>query len=161
MTFMPDNFTPIKDLEEYLRALADSTSPTAPEIEKIITRYQSVGGFLDRDESGIKAYNPRVYPQGSVLLGTTIRPLNDKDDLDVDLVCLLRKGRKSEITQAKLKSLVAKEIKLYAASTGMLEPNEGRRCTTLIYRDTIGFHIDILPAIPDASGMRSSLEKQC
>jgi len=160
MSYMPNNFTPIETLEEYLRALADSTSLTPTEMGKVVERYQSVGGFLDRDNSTIKRYNPRVSPQGSILLGTAIRPTNDKDELDVDLVCKLQDGSKSDMTQAKLKGLVTDEIKLYAKTHSMKPPHEGRRCVTLDYRDDIGFHVDILPALPDADGMRSTLRKQ-
>ena len=87
MNYMPNKFTPIHTHEEYLQALANATSLTPAEMQKVIDRYQSVGGFLDRNGSSIKRFNPRVHPQGSVLLGTAIRPINDSDELDVD--CLL------------------------------------------------------------------------
>lgn len=160
MNYMPNKFTPIHTHEEYLQALANATSLTPAEMQKVIDRYLSVGGFLDRDGSSIKGFNPRVYPQGSVLLGTAIRPINDNDELDVDLVCLLRNLSKTDLSQKTLKRLVSDEIRLYATSQSMQAPHEGRRCVTLTYRDEIGFHVDVLPALPDAEGMRSALQKQ-
>ena len=160
MNYMPNNFTPIHTHEEYLQALANATSLTPAEMQKVVDRYLSVGGFLDRDGSSIKGFNPRVHPQGSVLLGTAIRPINDNDELDVDLVCLLRDLSKTDLSQKTLKRLVSDEIRLYATSQSMQPPHEGRRCITLTYRDEIGFHVDVLPALPDAEGMRSALQKQ-
>jgi len=160
MSYMSNNFSQIETLEDYLRALVDSTSLTPTEMKKVVERYQSVGEFLDREGSSIKHLNPRVHPQGSILLGTAIRPINANDELDVDLVCQLQDGSKLEITQAQLKGLVTREVKLYAKVQNMKPPHEGRRCVTLDYRDDIGFHVDILPAIPDADGMRSILRKQ-
>jgi|GEM_PF-195321 len=160
MNYMPNKFTPIHTHEEYLQALANATSLTPAEMQKVIDRYQSVGGFLDRNGSSIKRFNPRVHPQGSVLLGTAIRPINDSDELDVDLVCLLRDLSKTDLSQKTLKRLVSDEIRLYAKSHSMQAPHEGRRCITLTYRDEIGFHVDVLPALPDAEGMRSALQKQ-
>ncbi|MGB6229084.1 MAG: nucleotidyltransferase [Litorimonas sp.] len=160
MSYMSNNFDKIQSLEEYLQALADSTSLTPTQMKKIVDRYESVGGFLDREGSSIKHLNPRVSPQGSVLLGTANRPINDKDELDVDLVCLLQDGSKATMTQAQLKRLITEEIKLYAKAQNMMPPHEGRRCVTLEYRDETDFHVDILPACSDAEGMRSNLRKQ-
>lgn len=160
MSYMSNNFDEIQSLEEYLQALADSTSLNPTQMKKIVDRYQSVGGFLDREGSSIKYLNPRVSPQGSVLLGTANRPINDEDELDVDLVCLLQDGSKATMTQAQLKRLITDEIKLYAKAQNMMPPHEGRRCVTLEYRDDTSFHVDILPAFSDAEGMRSNLRKQ-
>lgn len=160
MSYLSNNFTPIHTREEYLKALADATSPTEAEMRKIVERASSVGNFLDREGSSIKHLNPHVSSQGSVRLGTVNRPLNATDELDVDLVCKLQYASKAVYTQLQIKSLVSSEIKLYAKSHGMNPPHEGRRCVTLNYRDEIGFHLDVLPAIPDADGMRSVLRKQ-
>ena len=69
--------------------------------------------------------------------------------------------RKKEITQERLKNLVGKEIKTYARAHSMNSPaKEGKRCWTLSYSDEAQFHMDILPAIPDADSYRRLLESR-
>ena len=79
-----------------------------------------------------------------------IRPLNEKDDYDLDNVCLLRVLTKGDITQAELKRLYGDEIKGYAQANGMLAPvEEHNRCWRLQYADEVGFHLDTLPCVPE------------
>jgi len=52
-------------------------------------RYESVGDWLSRGDSTLSIYNPEIYPQGSFLLGTVIKPISNKDEYDIDLACLL------------------------------------------------------------------------
>ena len=128
--------------------------------EESIDRYESIGDWLDRDGSTLSSYEPAIYPQGSFLLGTVIRPLSDADEYDVDLVCLLT-ARKTEFTQKSLKKAVGHEIALYARKHGMANPpEEGRRCWTLHYADDAQFHMDVLPALPDAQTYQLRLNQR-
>ncbi|MBF0445702.1 MAG: nucleotidyltransferase [Magnetococcales bacterium] len=122
-------------------------------------RYASIGRWLDRDNSGIRQFDPEIYPQGSFLLGTVIRPVGDADEFDIDLVCTL-KGTKNDFTMSSLKVSVGEEIKSYAKKNGFIkEPEDGRRCWTLEYSDKANFHMDILPALPNAEQYRLMLEE--
>jgi hypothetical protein len=90
-----------------------------------------------------------IYPQGSFLLGTAIRPIGDGDAYDVDLVVVLEKASRGLLTQERLKEMVGDEIKAYAKAFGLkAEPERKRRCWTLEYADAVRFHLDILPALP-------------
>lgn len=111
-------------------------------------RYKSVANWLARDESRVADWDCHIYPQGSFLLGTVVKPISDEDQYDLDLVCVV-KGNKSEWSQASLKAAIGEEIKSYAISQGMNAPAlEGRRCWTLHYAERAQFHLDILPALP-------------
>lgn len=126
--------------------------------EEAVQRYQSLGTWLDRPELSLSSFDPAISPQGSFLLGTVIRPLTDADEYDVDLVCRLD-AAKSDFTQKQLKEEVGREVKAYAKAHGMNEPPEDRRrCWTLHYADGARFHMDIVPALPDAQRYRMLLE---
>ncbi len=116
--------------------------------EKAINRYKSIGKWLERPDSSVAKFNPKIYAQGSFALGTAINSPARQGEYDIDLVCELNLSN-YDISQQKLKEMVGKEIELYAQANGInAKPEEGNRCWTLNYSDDENFHIDILPAIP-------------
>ena len=126
------------DIPEHLYKIADK-------------RYKEIGKHLDRDDSKIKQYNPKISPQGSFLLGTVIRPVSDNDEYDIDLVCTLN-ATKQDFTMAELKHVVGVEVISYANARGMKNgPKDNRRCWSMEYADDVCFHMDILPSLPDVS----------
>ena len=128
--------------------------------KQAIERYKSIGTWLDREGSIVACYRPEIYPQGSFLLGTVTKPLSGAQEYDLDLVSELNM-QKNSISQAYLKNLVGEEIKSYAHKHNMNSPaEEGRRCWTLHYADDVQFHMDILPAIPDAELFKQSLRSK-
>jgi hypothetical protein len=137
------------DCSRFLDHLAASLDIPASLHEKAKNRYESVGSWLDRDAGPLAGFRPAVYPQGSFRLGTVIKPISDKDDYDIDLVCQLERG-KHEQTQEQLKLAVGAELKAYAKANSMNSiPKNNRRCWRLDYADDADFHMDVLPAIPD------------
>jgi hypothetical protein len=136
--------------DDVLEEIADTLDIPPSKFEEAKSRYEAIGDWLDRDESSLAAYDPAISPQGSFLLGTVTRPLTDTEEYDVDLVCLL-KASKTDFTQKSLKEAVGHEVTLYSQAQNMNNPpEEGRRCWTLHYADGAQFHMDILPALPDA-----------
>jgi len=121
--------------------------------------YLSLCEWMTRPESTLSAAKPDMSLQGSFRLGTAIRPLTDEDDYDVDVVCELQL-RKDRVAPSNLKSMVGAEVKSYGRRHNMKEPKDGRRCWTQDYADESQFHIDTLPAIPDAQRQRFLLENQ-
>ena len=148
-----------RHMEELLEDLAASLQVPASRYEAAERSYLSLGEWLNRESSCLNRSEPNVYVQGSFRLGTAIRPLSEKEDYDIDLVCELILG-KTSLTQEKLKVLIGKEIQAYADSHSMKVPEEGRRCWTLDYADEAQFHMDILPAIPDAAHQRQLLMRR-
>lgn len=137
------------EFSQLLEYLAQSLDIPESYFKKAEDRYLSVGKWLERKESIVAVFNPSIYPQGSFLLGTVIKPATDRDAYDIDLVCQLALS-KSRITQKQLKDMVGTEIKSYVTANDMNSPaKEGRRCWTLEYSDEASFHMDILPSIPE------------
>jgi hypothetical protein len=124
-----------------------------------VDEYQAVGDWLCRRYEGGSSAGCEVYPQGSFRLGTVIRPVHNRDEYDLDLVCR-RDLAKESITQAELKEDVGAGLADFeeaaAARASVPTLKEGDRCWTLVYPSD-RFHMDILPAIPDAEGVPNSI----
>lgn len=148
-----------KTLRDYLEALVEELSISDTRYEQADRSYHSLGNWLGRDLSTVKAFSPTVYIQGSFGLGTVIKPLNDKEEYDVDAVCELQGLNKGQLSQKALKEMVRVEVESYRRANTMLKPlHEGRRCWTLNYADGAQFHVDIVPALPNAASTRLLLE---
>lgn len=147
---MPD----LSNQSRILEALVESLDIPDSLFEKAKERYEAVGNWLGRKESCLVAYSPRVYPQGSFRLGTVIKPVSDKDEYDIDLVCELALP-KTSLSQKQLKDAFGVEIKAYVKKYSMDYPaEEGKRCWTIQYADGAQFHMDVLPSVPDGEGFR-------
>lgn len=137
-----------------LEAIAETLDISETHYESAVKRYKGIRAWLERDESSVARYNPEIYPQGSFALGTVTKPLSDAEAYDIDLVCEL-KLQKTEISQKQLNKLVGQEIKSYARTNNInSQPEESRCHWTLNYTDGAQFHVNILPAIPDAESFK-------
>lgn len=148
-----------KTAEDYLAALADEIAISEERYEQANRSYDSLGAWLHRPRSTVLPFDPEIYVQGSFRLGTAIRPLSEEEEYDVDSVCVLRLLGTSDLTQQELKELVGNEIKAYHRSQNMVKPvEEGNRCWVLPYADEAQFHMDIVPAVPNAFRQRKMLD---
>lgn len=147
----------ITNAERFLDQLIGAIQVSPSRYEEASKTYQSLCAWFDRDESSLKKWEPNSYLQGSFRLGTAIRPTTEEDEYDLDIVVELLQS-KHETSQANLKSAVGVEVKSYAQRHGMGRPKDARRCWTQDYAEGSRFHVDTLPAIPDAAGMREQLE---
>ena len=133
------------ELDKILVALVKTLDITKTTFQNLAKRYNAVGKYLESDPVFVP-YHPVVSPQGSLRLGTIIQPINEGDDLDVDLVYRLI-GKDISWTQKDIKKLVGERLKSHGVYSTMLD-EEGRRCWTLLYRqdsDNIKehYHMDI------------------
>ncbi|MBM4090019.1 MAG: nucleotidyltransferase [Planctomycetes bacterium] len=127
--------------------------------EEAVAKHEEVGNWLEDHDVLQGRRPPEIYPQGSFRLGTVIRPLTDKDEYDIDLV-YLRDIKKGSTNQERLKQEAGDHLKAYVAHTEKANGDapkleEGRRCWTLTFNGR--FHMDVLPAIPDAEGLPGSI----
>lgn len=129
----------IEYLNEIYNQIAEELSISQTMVNKAISSYEAVGKWLGECEPNLDVI---IMAQGSLNLGTVIKPITDKDDYDIDLVCLLANG--SEMVAKDIKQIVGKRLKEHKLYSQMLD-EEGKRCWTLQYDE---FHIDILPAVP-------------
>ncbi len=133
-----------QELNDLLRAIADDLDIPTHMYEDAVVRYSDVGEWLAQEDSELAKYEPDIYPQGSFRLGTMVKPLNDADEYDIDLVCHL-KIRKEHTTQQELKDRVGKRLEARDDIKKILKPS--RRCWLLDYPEQ--FHMDVLPTIPN------------
>lgn len=148
-----------KQAEQYLEALAKALEIPPTRYEQAEKSYKSLGDWLHREGSSVRDYDPDVFVQGSFRLGTVIKPQSDDEEYDVDCACSLTTLDKSDLSQATLKDLVGREIKLYRKNKGITkEVHEGRRCWRLEYADGAQFHMDIVPCLPNGEDQRRLLE---
>jgi hypothetical protein len=128
-------------LDKIYNELADSLNISETMTDEIIKSYKAVGQYLGNLEEDLDI---RVYPQGSLGLGTLVRPISgdEEGDYDVDLVCLLKNG--SGLSAQNIKQVIGKRLKESDRYNPMLD-DEGKRCWTLKYSN---FHMDILPSVP-------------
>lgn len=116
------------------------------------SKYQTVGKYLD--EGGeIKAFAPIIFSQGSMRLGTTVRPIG-RDEFDIDLVCKLTRADLS-YGQAYIRDLIKDRLEQNEIYKKMLEPlNRGWR---LNYAKSSKFHLDITPAVLNNASFNNGL----
>lgn len=115
-----------------------------------VTHYQEVAHWLG--EHALISCD--IYPQGSFRLGTVVRPDSGNGEYDIDLVFRLSR-RKEDVTQRELRDEVGRLLRGYVRWKKQHGGGEGptgcelrRRCWTLEYPHH-GFHMDVLPSIPD------------
>lgn len=131
-------------LSQILEELGLVLDITQDQYDAAIRSYQFVASWLADESSPLYLYKPAIWPQGSFLLGTMIKPFG-KEELDLDLVCRLL-GKSPSWTQFHLKEAVGNRLKDHGTLRNLLETPDGRRCWTLNYHDKAKFHMDILPA---------------
>lgn len=122
-----------------LKRVVDEIRITPSMLDKAESSYKAVGKWLI---DGIP--DATITPQGSINLGTTIKPVSDIDDYDIDLVCLLKNSQNYELKTIKYTvGNRLKDNKRYM--TKINEEGEGKRCWKMQYDE---FHMDILPCVP-------------
>lgn len=122
-------------------------------------KYELLGKWLKDNHLSRYYSDAEIYPQGSIRLGTSVRPVRKDDDFDIDLV-YRRDIQKESTTQEHLKAEVGNQLREYIdhlQREGEAVPKivPGRRCWTLEYKGQ--FHMDILPAIPDDEAEKHNL----
>lgn len=132
--------------------LADSLNISESKTEEIISSYKAVGMYLGNLETELGI---TIFPQGSLNLGTVIKPLkSDRNgSYDIDLVCKLEGGY--HLSAEEVKNIIGKRLKESSRYSEKLD-EEGKRCWTLNYAD---FHMDILPCIPNDTNKQSTVIK--
>jgi hypothetical protein len=129
--------------------------------QKAEARYKDLGEWFGRKEANCHGFDPYIYTQGSFRLATVIRPVDEDGEYDLDMGCRLRVGvTKSTHTQQQLKELVGADIEDYRVARGIKEDREEKhRCWRLKYADTLKFHLDTVPSIPESVERRRVIQE--
>lgn len=143
---------------QFLENIANELDIPPSKYEQAKERYLSVGKWLEED--GLP--KAQIFIQGSFRLGTVVRPIKEgkESDYDIDQVCQYS-IKKIDTPPKLVKDLTGDRLKANGRYSNILAP-EGSRCWTLQYaeEDGIGFHIDILPAIPEDLKVKNQLQNQ-
>ncbi len=134
-----------EQLNEIYKTLAKNIDISDELFEDAVKEYQNLGRWLD---SNTPDYSLSVYPQGSFALGTVVKPITEKDDYDLDLVCefYLSYG----LTARQLKVDIVKPLLVrYRRITGDII--EKRRCWHVEYEEVPNFHMDVIPAVDQST----------
>jgi hypothetical protein len=75
-------------IDDLLFRITEKLQLTDTQYDQATQSYGAICNWLDADDSPLRPYRPQLYPQGSVSLGTTVKP-RQRDEYDVDLVCQL------------------------------------------------------------------------
>lgn len=107
-------------------------------------RYKTIGQLLCARESPFADQDPEVYPQGSMRLGTTVRPLDGPSDLDF-------------VRQLSLPYFAVDPMALLTQLFTFFKANERykdmveRKNRCVRFNNADDFYIDILPACRDTA----------
>lgn len=140
-----------KQFDSILAMLADELEVPAGEQEKARKEYSDLANWIKRRSDIENVTDSELYPQGSIRLGTLVRPVTETDEFDIDLV-YCRFLTKTGTTQNELMESVGKQLRKYVDdyrgnSNGTPRLSRGRRCWRIQFE---GFHLDVLPSIPDS-----------
>jgi hypothetical protein len=135
--------TPDGQLEDLLRRIAETLQLTSPQYQLAEDRYMAVAKCLAEAGSPLTLFLPDIYPQGSMALGTTCRPIRETE-YDLDFVMELKRPPR-EITPVRLLDLLEGHLRANGNYASLVERKI--RCIRLDYAGD--FHMDILPALPD------------
>lgn len=134
------------------RIIADlELTPTQYENAK--RSYEAVAEVLNKSDSPIRIYNPKIRPQGSMRIGTTIKPVG-RDEFDLDMLCWLAISGKN-VTPHEVYEWVWNALGQDETYRKMRERR--CRCIRINYAEAYRFHLDVTPAIPDWNKQSDSL----
>ncbi|MCO7227560.1 cyclic GMP-AMP synthase DncV-like nucleotidyltransferase [Pleionea sp. CnH1-48] len=130
------------DVGNILFSICSDLEITKTQQERAETSYHAVGKWLaDGQHPYLK--DAEIYPQGSIRLKTTVKPIGN-DEFDVDLVCHLPHVPAS-IPAMEVYRIVGERLAEKETYKKILKSKN--RCWKLNYSGN--FHLDITPAITD------------
>jgi len=131
-----------KQMGVILNIIGEELDISPSSYEDARKKYHAVAEYLAEPDTTVAQYDPNLYSQGSLRLGTVVKPLGS-NEFDLDLVCEMNISSTSD--QQVVKELVGNRFKEKEIYKKMLKPKN--RCWRLDYAGA--FHMDVLPAIPD------------
>lgn len=135
----------VTQMDEILALIGTTLEITATQRAAAEQHYLAIARWLGGVEGApFRLYEPQIYPQGSLRLGTTVKPISD-GEYDLDLVYEL------QIDYHRIPKPVALIDMIYnrLRDNGMYRDKVERkdRCVRVNYEGQ--FHLDILPAALD------------
>lgn len=137
---------PTPKKKQYLSGVLELTSRqlelSETQYEQVKQRYETVAEWIGSSPDP-RLNGSTIYPQGSVLLRTTVAPIAS-GTFDLDFVCQLPTPA-NDVSAATLHRLVGDRLRENGTYKSMLE--QKNRCWRLNYAESSKFHMDITPAV--------------
>lgn len=146
------------ELYTILDKIGKNLDITDTQYKLAVDRYTAIGKWLADGEyclvnKKLCLKNGEIYPQGSIKLKTTVKPLG-QEEFDVDLVFFTPNVSTSDIEPTELNRLIGNRLREHKTYKNMLGPlKRGWRIT---YADE--FHLDITPSINNTIELHNSSE---
>jgi hypothetical protein len=140
---------PVGTLDDYLDRICEQIQLTETQFDTAVKRYRAVGDWLTRTDGSLDKLSPEVFPQGSMLIRTTIRPMRkDKEvvPFDLDTVCRCDEVDPHQTTSQNLYGKI--ESRLRANENYAKRLTAEPKCLRLNYEDD-DFYLDVIPASKD------------
>lgn len=143
---MVKNFGKNDLLDDLLQRVGEKLQISKTQRQLAEDRYKAVGTWLSKDEDLFDGVEINIYPQGSLSISTTVKPLS-RQEYDLDLVCEIDESyqRKDPIELLNKIEQRLKDNEIYKDKV-----ERKNRCIRLNYANE--FHMDILPAHPANPG---------
>ena len=97
------------ELDLMLRTITQQLDLNEARYANAEEKYRAIGDWLDADNSPLAPHSPQIYPQGSFLLGTVVKPIASDEDYDIDLVCELA-GIFDQVVPSAVKRMVGDRL---------------------------------------------------
>lgn len=129
-------------LDDLLQRVCSGLQVSATQYQSAVRSYNAVAEWLSGDEQ-LKDIDIEIYPQGSLRIGTTVKPLFQQE-FDLDFVCEFKVNWTKIKEPLSLLDVVERRLRAHGTYASMVERK--KRCVRLKYAND--FHMDILPACP-------------
>jgi hypothetical protein len=132
------------DLDHLLFQVCEELQITPARYNLAVSRYERLNEVLEGGDSPFRYLRPKIYPQGSMALGTTVAPVDGPHDLD--FVLQISRDYNAQDPMALIQSLYSflRQNAIYRPMTTIK-----RRCVRIEYADD--FYMDVLPACHDTT----------
>lgn len=124
----------------FLEAICQELEITESQYREAQQRYETIGKWLS-DSDDYRLMSSKIYSQGSIRLGTTVKPIGH-EEFDVDLVCHLNCVNRDAFPR-DINKLVGDRLRENEKYGKMIEPL--KRGWRINYANE--FHLDITPSI--------------
>jgi hypothetical protein len=107
-----------------------------------VERYQSISEYLDRDDSPLHGIITRLYPQGSMAIGSVITSKFENDEFDIDIIAEM--GISTKTAPANILDTLFRALNGEKGSRYFGKIARCSRCVQVQYE---GMHLDVTPAV--------------
>ncbi len=126
-------------LDDLLFEICEDIQLSGTRHDQAVQRYETLGEVLESDASPFRLLGPKIYPQGSMALGTTVKPVVGPHDLDFVLELSIAHDRVDPMRLIQETYTFLNNHGVYGPMTSLKN-----RCVRVEYANE--FYMDILPA---------------